>query len=81
METTTSSSNNICFICGADATCLCFECVKYYCDSCFNIIHEKQLKSHKKENIDPYLEYDLKCPIHPKYSSNLFCTNDNGKYK
>ena len=39
-----------CEFCGTNATSLCFECLEYYCESCFKLIHEKQLKSqHKKE--------------------------------
>ena len=70
----------ICEYCGANATCLCFECLEYYCDSCFKYIHDKKLKSqHKRENIDPYVPFDLKCPIHPNNSNNLFCSEEKSK--
>ena len=70
-----------CEICLVDATCLCFKCMSYYCDSCFKIIHDKQLKSqHKKVVIDPYVPIDLKCPEHPKIANNLFCADDKGKF-
>ena len=52
-----------CESCGSNATNLCFECLEYYCESCFKYFHEKKLKSkHKKEDIDPYVPIDLKCP-------------------
>ena len=68
----------ICEYCGSNATCLCFECLEYFCEACFKNIHEKKLKSqHKKESIDPYIPLDLKCAKHPNNSNNLFCTNEN----
>ena len=70
----------LCEYCGTNATCLCFECLEYYCEACFKIIHYTKLKSqHKKENIDPYVPFDLKCPNHPQIANNLFCTNEKGK--
>ena len=67
----------LCDSCGENATCLCFECLEYFCESCFKSYHEKKLKSqHKKENIDPYIPFDLKCPLHPNVVNNLFCTNE-----
>lgn len=69
-----------CEFCGTNATSLCFECLEYYCESCFKLIHEKQLKSqHKKENIDLYVPIDLKCPQHPNNANNLFCIDEKGK--
>ena len=69
----------ICEYCGTNASCLCFECLEYFCEFCFELIHEKQLKSHhKKEEIDPYVPFDLKCPTHPKIANNLFCTEEKG---
>ena len=71
----------LCEYCGSNATCLCFECLEYFCDSCFKTIHEKKLKSpHKKENIAPYVPFDLNCPNHHNNSNNLFCTNEKGKF-
>ena len=68
-----------CEFCGTNATCLCFECLEYFCESCFKLIHEKQLKSqHKKEAIDPYVPIDLKCPDHPNIANNLFCLEEKG---
>ena len=72
----------LCDYCGTNASCLCFECLEYFCDSCFKYIHEKQLKSqHKKEIIDPYIPFDLKCQKHPKDAISLFCTDEKSKFK
>ena len=69
-----------CEYCGTNATCLCFECLEYYCDSCFKYDHNKQLKAHhKSEAIDPYVPIDLKCKEHPKNPNNLYCSNEKGK--
>ena len=69
----------LCEFCGAEAKNLCFECLEYFCDSCFKIIHEKKLKiNHKKETIDLYVPIDLKCPEHPKVPINLFCIDEKG---
>ena len=66
-------------ICGINATCLCFECIQYFCESCFKLIHEKQKNSnHQKEIIDPYVPIDLKCQIHPKNPLSLFCLDEKG---
>ena len=66
--------------CEANATCLCFACLEYYCDACFKYHHDKKLKSqHKKENIDPYVPFDLKCPIRSKNENNLFCIDEKSK--
>ena len=71
----------LCEYCGKNATYLCFECLEYYCDTCFKIIHERKLKSkHKKENADPYVPFDLKCPNHPNNAINLFCIDEKGKF-
>ena len=69
-----------CEICGLNSTCLCFQCIEYFCDSCFKFIHDKELNSgHKKENIDPYAPIDLKCLEHPKSLNNLFCIDEKVK--
>ena len=70
-----------CGICEADATCLCFDCLNYFCESCFKFIHEKKKYQHKKEKIDPYVPIDLKCPEHPSNANNLFCIEEKGKTK
>ncbi len=42
------------------------------------MIHNKPKKSkHKKEEIDPYIPLDLKCPEHQKVPNNLFCLDEN----
>ena len=69
-----------CEICGEDATSHCFECLEYFCDSCFKLIHKQVKSKHKKENIDPYIQIELKCPEHPKIANNLFCADDKGKF-
>ena len=77
-----NNASNIksCEYCEANASCLCFECLEYFCESCFKYIHEKQKKSkHKKEDIDPYIPIDLKCPDHPNNANNLFCNDEKGK--
>ena len=69
-----------CEYCGQNATCLCFECLEYYCDSCFKYNHNKKLKeNHKSILIDPYVPLDLKCREHTKIPNNLFCVDDKGK--
>ena len=69
-----------CEVCGINATSLCFQCIAYFCDSCFKLIHDKEINSgHKKEKIDLYVPMDLKCPEHPRVPSNLFCLDEQGK--
>ena len=69
-----------CDFCGKDATCLCFECLNYFCDNCYKLIHDLQNNSsHKKEEIDLYVPIDIKCPYHPKNPLNLFCVDEKGK--
>ena len=68
-----------CDICGVDSTCLCFNCIQYFCESCYKYIHDKQKNSnHKKESIDPYVPIDLKCPEHPIIPITLFCLDEKG---
>jgi len=68
-----------CGICDLDATCLCFDCYNYYCDSCFKFVHEKRKLNHKKDKIDPYLPIDFKCPKHQRGLLDLFCIEEKGK--
>ena len=71
----------ICDICAKEATSLCFECIMYFCDPCYKLIHEKQKSNnHMKEQLDYYVPMDIKCPQHPKCLQNLFCIDDKGKY-
>ena len=66
-------------MCYSNATCLCFKCLNYFCDSCFKYIHEKQKYSnHQKENIDLYVPIEHKCPEHPNNELNLFCLEEKG---
>ena len=77
-----SQKNNIlCQICGEVAINLCFECVMYLCDSCFKLIHDKNInKNHKKEAIDYFVPFSLKCPDQTKDRINLFCLDEKGKF-
>ncbi len=69
-----------CQICAEDSTNVCFQCKMYFCDGCFKLIHDfKNNSLHKKENIDPFVPIDFKCPNHPESPLNLFCVDDNGK--
>ncbi len=78
-----NNPNNIikkCEICESNAKSLCYECISYYCESCYNFVHEKEVNSkHKKEQIDPFIPIDTKCPNHRKIPVNLFCTDEKGK--
>ena len=68
-----------CEICEVDASCLCLQCNSYLCDLCFKYVHEKESKKdHKKENIDPFIQIDTKCPDHPTIPINLFCVDEKG---
>ena len=67
-----------CGICEADAICLCFECLDYFCESCYKFIHEKKKKSHKKERIDPYVPPEIKCSEHKRGILDMFCVDEKG---
>ena len=68
-----------CEVCKIDATCLCFQCMSYFCDSCFKLSHNnEEFKPHKKEKIDYFVPIDLKCPEHKLYPLKLFCTKEKG---
>ena len=45
MELMDKNDNKHCEICEIEATCLCFDCINYYCDDCFKYVHEKKAKS------------------------------------
>ena len=76
-----NKENKECEFCGESSTCFCFECLNYYCDKCYKFIHDMPKNSkHKRENIDPYVQIDIKCPDHPKVPMNLFCSNEKGNY-
>jgi len=68
-----------CEVCLVEATCLCYKCLEYYCDSCYNISHKsEEKKNHKKEKIDYYISMDMKCPEHNLNPNNLFCVDEKG---
>ena len=74
--------NNLkkCEICQSYANNLCYQCISYYCESCYKFVHEKEINSnHKKEPIDPFVPMHTKCPSHPKVPFNLFCADEKGK--
>ena len=69
-----------CEICKKEAKSLCLVCMNYFCDSCYEFIHEKEAnKQHKKEFIDYFVPFDTKCKQHPTNPISLFCVDDNGK--
>ena len=44
------------------------------------MVHDKKKSNnHKKENIDPFIPIELKCPIHPQNPLNLYCADENDK--
>ena len=69
-----------CEICESYATTLCYQCISYFCDSCYKFVHDKKNNSnHIKEPLDPYVPIDTKCPEHSKSPVNLFCVDEKGK--
>ena len=77
---TNKKDKKLCQICGEIANNLCFESVMYLCDTCFKYIHDKNInKNHKREKVDYFVPFSLKCPDHPKDRINLFCIDENGK--
>ena len=69
-----------CEFCKGGANSLCYQCMSYFCDSCYKIAHSKEeTKSHKKEKIDYFCTIDLKCPEHHLYPMGLFCIDEKGK--
>ena len=69
-----------CDICENDASSLCFECMMYFCDACFKLIHDKKKSNnHKKEKLDYFVPINLKCHYHPKNIINLFFIDEKGK--
>ena len=69
-----------CEICNNDATCLCFQYMSYFCDSCFKLSHNnEEKKNHKKDKYDYYVPIDLKCTKHKLYPMGLFCVNEKGR--
>ena len=75
-----NKNKKLCEVCEDEATCICYKCFIYLCDSCYKIVHiRKKDEQHKKEKIDFLLPIDTKCPAHPKVINNLFCLDDKGK--
>ena len=73
MEINKNEKNNSCDICGEKAESICFKCSMYLCTPCFKFIHDKSInKNHKKERIDYFILFPLKCIKHPKDRINLF---------
>jgi len=69
--------NKQCELCKETATNICFDCSFYLCDSCFEFLHEKKANlEHKKDEIDPFISIDIKCPEHQKIPMNLFCLKE-----
>ena len=69
-----------CDFCKTKATCLCYKCMSYYCDSCFKLAHNNDdNKLHNKEKIDYYAPIDVKCPQHNLVPMYLFCIDEKGK--
>ena len=63
-----------------EATAICYECPSYFCNSCFNLIHNIKINSsHKKEEVDPFVSINVKCTEHPKIINNLFCIKEKSK--
>ena len=63
-----SEQFKLCDICKINATSLCFK-----------FVHDKKVNlNHKKENIDPFIPIDLKCPDHPQHIMSLFCLDEKG---
>ena len=68
-----------CELCLVEATCLCYECMSYFCDSCFNLGHKnEERKSHKKQKTGNFINYEVKWPEHKLVPLNLFCLDDKG---
>ena len=68
-----------CDFCKGEANCLCFKCMLYFCNSCFQIAHKsEETKTHNKEKIDYFCPIDTKCPIHKIHPMVLFCLDENG---
>jgi len=81
MDELESKNVKECEMCDSTATCLCFKCNNYFCENCYKSIHNlKKNMNHKKENIDPFVPIELKCPNHPEERMNLFCINEKGKF-
>ena len=81
MKNGKNSTIKTCDLCQSnEAKTICYDCPSYYCESCFNIIHNIKINlMHKKEEIDPFVSINVKCPKHPKIINNLFCVDEKSK--
>lgn len=80
MENGIKKEEKECEICKSTATNICYDCLNYLCDSCFEFIHIKSANLlHQTESIDSFLSIDIKCPEHPQNSINLFCATEKSK--
>ena len=67
----------LCELCEENSKNLCLTCNSYYCENCFNFVHQKKKNlGHKKEEIDPYVPIETKCAEHGNSPINLFCLNE-----
>ena len=74
-----NNNQKLCEVCEEEATCICYQCTSYFCDSCYKIAHNKKREEkHKKDKIDYFVPIDTKCTEHPKVINNLFCLDDKG---
>ena len=75
--------NKNCEICESLATNLCFKCLAYYCDSCYNLVHKKKENGgqHEKDNLNNnVIQIEIKCPEHKKYPQELFCIDEKSNF-
>ena len=71
------SNQILCELCEENSKNLCLTCNSYFCENCFNFVHQKKKNlGHKKEEIDPYVPIETKCSKHQNSPINLFCLND-----
>ena len=69
-----------CDICLSYATVLCYECLNYFCDTCYKYVHDKENNAnHKKEKMDDFVPTEIKCSKHLKNPLSLFCVEEKGK--
>ena len=47
-----NKNKKICEVCKDEATCICYKCFLYFCDSCYKIAHNRQKdkESQKRKN-------------------------------
>ena len=72
----------LCEICkDEEAATLCFDCHSYFCEICYKFVHDlKKNPEHKKELIEPFISFDLKCSLHKAQPNSLFCLEDKSNY-